>query len=823
MKNFFNSVIYAAFIAAVALLFCGSVSAENLFLRQAVEIALKNSPDIDISELEEQKTQYHLNASTAEMLPKVNGFIRYSSDDYVSDSTNKGWLISGGVVQPVWKAGRLFYTRQFYKNLRDAAVIQAEKKKLDVAYDVKKEFFDVYKFSELLKVADETKQLLSSHYANVNKMYVQGLVPKVDVLRTKSRLDEAQLEHIEILNELYLSKNRLNYLLDVPLDYDYEIIYSESNMDLKFTLDELTQVAFERSPDVILQDYAEQNARLNTKISRADLFPQIDAYARVGRLLRSDDGDDTEKSAGFTVNMDIWDWGRNYSEMKASDVNYQQELRKRRLLNKRLTLDVRNAYINYDISLKRINAAARVLESSGEELKKQLIRFKNGQATNQEVLDAEVFHTKAGYELKRAYAFCGEKRGLLERVIGIADFEEIEERPRFFENDMDFLSYIEYRTVLYFLEEQSGRTGLFRDTSGGGDCSIASTGFGLAALCIGVENGWVEKAEAEKKVLKCLKTLRSLDNRKDGFFYHFLQIDTGERSAGCEVSTVDTAILLCGVIAASEYFDGEIKQIGYDIVKSVHWEKMLDKKDKRFYMGWTPENGNIDYKWNFYTDEILLMAILSLGSSDDISEDVFYSFEKKKMTGLNGDEFIVSWTGALFTYQYANIWFDFRGKSDREDIDWYENSKKAVLSQITYCRENSPKHRSFGKDSWGISSCETKDGYTMSMGAPPCGQLKPQFDGTIAVTGSVGSIIFTPYEALDCAKFYYSVDDLWGRYGLKNAFNFDKDWISNTAYGIDRGLMLLAIENFKTELIWNLMEKSPVIRKGFERAGLRQR
>ncbi|MCK9554869.1 TolC family protein [bacterium] len=821
MKNFFDSVMDPVLVAIAAMLFCGNVSAENLFLRQAVDIALKNSPDVDIAELEEMKAQYQLNASTAEMLPKVDGFIRYSSDDYVSDSTNKGWLISGGVVQPVWKAGKLFYTRQFYKNLKDAAVIQLEKKKLDVAYEVKKAFFDVYKFSELLKVADETKDLLASHYGNVNKMYVQRIVPKVDVLRTKSRLDEAQLEHIEILNELYLAKNRLNYLLDVPLDYDYEIVYSESNMDLKFTLDELMQVAFERSPEVILQDYAEQNARLNTKISRADLFPQIDAYARIGRLLRTDYGDDTEKSAGFTANMDIWDWGKNYSEMKASDVNYQQELRKRRLLNNRLTLDVRNAYIDYDISLKRINAAARVLESSKEELKKQLIRFKNGQATNQEILDAEVFHTKAGYELKRAYAFSGEKKGFLERVVGIINFEEIEEKPRVFENDMDFISYVEYRAFLYFMEEQSGRTGLFRDTSGGGDCSIAATGFGLAALCVGVENGWIEKDEAERKTIKCLKTLAGLNNRKDGFFFHFLQIDTGERSGNCEVSTVDTAILLCGVIAASEYFSGEVKELGYQIVGSVRWEEMFDKGAKRFCMGWTPEDGNIKYKWNFYTDEIFLMAILALGSTENIPEDVFYSFERKKMSGLNGEEFVVSWTGALFTYQYANIWFDLRDKTDAENINWYENSKKAVISQIAYCRENSPKYRSFGRTSWGISSCETKDGYTMAMGAPPCGELKPQFDGTVAITGSVGSIIFTPYESLNCAKYYYSQSDLWGRYGLKNAFNIDENWVSNTAYGIDRGLMLLAIENFRSELIWNLMMKSSVVQKGFERAGLK--
>ena len=797
------------------------VYADKLTLQQAVDTAIKNSPEVEIANLEKQRSDYQYKSKAAGMFPKVTNFTRYSSDNYSSDSTTKGWLISEEVIQPIWEGGKLYYTKELYRNLKDLSSLKAFDKELDITLDVKVAFFEVMKYSELLKVSGELKKVVTNHYENVNKMYTQGLVPKVDVLKTKAILDKTELDHIQILNEYYLAKNRLNYAMNIPIDSNFEIEYPERNLDVSLTLNEVMQISLARNPKVAMQDFDEKNAKAGIGIARSSLLPSIDAYGKFGNNINSSVGS-TEKAAGITMNFDIWDWGKNYDELKASQVEYQQALKGREVVSNKMSLDVRNAYTDYDISLKRVTASKRFFNSISEEFKKQLVRFNNGQATNQDVLDSEALYAKAGFELQEAAAYCGLKKGALERSIGIKDFTEITSRPARFENDMDFIHYLENRAYLYFDCEQNKTTGLFGDTSGGGDASIASTGFGLAALCIGAENGGITKEEASARALLCLKSLSALNERKDGFFYHFLQINTGERAGTAEISSVDTAILLYGIIAASEYFEGDVKQVGYGIVNSVQWHKMLDK-DGRFIMGWTPEDKYMKSKWNYYTDEILLMSIVALGSDEKVPDSVFYSFIRNKASYKDSQPFIVSWTGSLFTYQYANIWVDLRGGTDKDGVNWYENSKMATKSQIAYCRDNSSKYSSFKWDSWGISSCENEEGYTMSMGAAPCGEVRPEFDGTVSICGSVGSMIFTPFDSMRAAKYYYSRPELWGRYGLKNAFNDEKKWISNTYYGIDTGLMLLSIENFRNGFIWNLVAKSPVIKKGLERAGLKKK
>ncbi len=820
MKNRRSKILLvAAFLAFLAVFISATdTHAEALSLRQAVDTAVKNSPDIDISNLEKQRSDYRFKSKAADMLPRISNFTRYSSDEYSSDSANKGWLVSEQFVQPIWKGGRLYYTKELYRNLKDVASVRAAIKELDIVFEVKKAFFDAMKYSELLKVSEEIEKVVSSHYENVDKMYRQGLVPKVDVLKTKSILDKAQLEHVQILNEYFLSKNRLNHVLNVPLDNDYDLEYPAHNLDVSLTMEEATNICLARNPAMAEQTLKEKNAGTEAKIARSELFPEVDAYGKIGNKFDSSDAG-TERSMGVMVNFDIWDWGKSYNEMKASELGYQQAKKEYGITVNRLTLDVRNAYTDYDISLKRIAAAKRFFNSISEEFSKQLSRFNNGQATNQDVLDAEALYAKAGFELMESYASSGLKKGALERAIGIGDISEVSNRPSVFESDMEFLSYVENRAFLYFACEQNKKTGLFRDTSGGGDSSIASTGFGLAALCIGVENGWMQSEEARSRALKCLKTLDALDNRKDGFFYHFLQIDTGKRAGTSEVSTVDTAILLYGVIAVSEYFGGEVSELGYKLVSSVAWRNMIDS-DGRIFMGWTPEDKMMKAKWNYYTDEILLMAILALGTDEKAPENVFSNFAKQKKHYKDFDPFIVSWTGSLFTYQYANIWIDFRNMADKEGINWYENSRKAAKAQVAYCADNADKYSSFKDGAWGISSSETEDGYTMAMGAVPCGEVRPEFDGTVSICGSVGSMVFTPFDSMRAAKYYYSRPDLWGRYGLKNAYNDDKGWISNTSFGIDTGLMLLSLENFRSGLIWKLVNGSPVIQKGFKRAGL---
>lgn len=398
--------------------------------------------------------------------------------------------------------------------------------------------------------------------------------------------------------------------------------------------------------------------------------------------------------------------------------------------------------------------------------------------------------------------------------------------------DDEFLDMIEKKAFDFFLDHQSLGTGLFSDTTGGGDASIASTGFGIAALCIGAERGWISKYDAQKRVMLALNAFlpkagneESMAEGRYGFFYHFLNINTGKRAGKSEISTVDTAILLCGAIMAGEYFDGDIKAKAKSIYERVEWEKFLCR-DKgpylnMFSMGWSPERGMLESYWDYYTDEVMLIDLLAIGSpAHPVPPDVFYTWARNKGAYGGGKEFIYTWHGALFSYQYANAWFDFRNLADKNGVNWFDNSTNATLANRQFCVDNADKFKGYGPNSWGITSMARPEAYTMHFGAPPAGNGEPEYDGTLSPTGPSGSIVFTPYMALSALKYMYTTyPRLWGQYGMKDSFNADKNWYAPTYYGIGEAMILLPIENFRTGFIWKYFMKSPFIQDALNKAG----
>ncbi len=399
--------------------------------------------------------------------------------------------------------------------------------------------------------------------------------------------------------------------------------------------------------------------------------------------------------------------------------------------------------------------------------------------------------------------------------------------------DEQFLDLIERRAFNFFWENQSPMTGLFADSSWGGDASIAVTGFGLTALCLGAERGWVNKKEAKERALLCLNTfIKNPDDKNDiyadgkfGFFYHFLDMETVQRAGDTEISIIDTALFLCGAITAGEYFGGEVKKATEMLYQQVKWEEFFDKKYNQFYVGWDPNFGYMKYHWNIYTDEVILISLLAIGSpTQPVNSDAFYSWLRKKGDYKNGKEFIYSWQGGLFTYQYAHIWFDFRGIVDKENINWWQNSVNATKTGIEFCLDNANKHKGFGKNSWGITSCDTPQGYTMTHGFAPCVLGEPIFDGTISPSGPAGSIIFTPIESLNALRnFYNNYPKLWGVYGFKDSFNLDNNWYSQQYFGLGAGITLLMIENFRSEFIWRYFMKNIYVQKALEKAKFQEK
>lgn len=398
--------------------------------------------------------------------------------------------------------------------------------------------------------------------------------------------------------------------------------------------------------------------------------------------------------------------------------------------------------------------------------------------------------------------------------------------------DDEFLNLIEKKSFEFFRDHQDKVTGLFADTSGGGDASIASTGVGLAALCIGAERGWINKIEAGQRAMRTLNTFLPMAGAEEaaaegkfGFFYHFLNKHNAKRAGKSEISTVDTAILVCGALTAGEYFGSEVKKRAEEIYKRVQWEKFLSQEKgplfNNFSMGWSPERGFLESYWDFYTDETILVCLLAIGSpTHPVDPQSFYAWSRQTGAYENGKPFIFTWHGALFSYQYAHLWLDLRNMVDKEGVNWFENSTNATLANRQFCIDNADKFKGYGPNSWGITSMARPGGYIMHFGVPPMGSGEPQYDGTISPTGPAGSIIFTPYMSTSALKYMYmTYPKLWGQYGLKDSFNLDLDWYAPTYYGIGVGMILVPVENFRTGFVWNNFMKSPYIQDALTKAG----
>lgn len=398
--------------------------------------------------------------------------------------------------------------------------------------------------------------------------------------------------------------------------------------------------------------------------------------------------------------------------------------------------------------------------------------------------------------------------------------------------DDEFLDLLERKAFEFFYEHQNPVTGLFADTSGGGDASIASTGFGLAALCVGAERGWIDKKEAKERISKTLDTFlpkskdaEPLAEGKYGFFYHFLNPHNGKRAGKSEISTVDTAILVAGAITAGEYFGQEIKTKAEELYKRVEWEKFLNTDQGGWYncysMGWSPERGFLSSYWDYYTDEVVLITLLAIGSPTyPAPPDVFYAWARNKDAYKDGKSFIYSWHGSLFSYQYANIWFNFQDIADRQGINWFENSTNATLANRQFCIDNAEKYKGFGQNNWGITSMSRPEGYTMHFGVPPTGNGEPENDNTLSPTAPAGSMVFTPYLSMAALKhMYVNYPKLWGQYGLKDSFNPARGWYASTYYGIGEAMMLLPVENFRSGFIWKNFMKNADIKRALQRAG----
>lgn len=351
--------------------------------------------------------------------------------------------------------------------------------------------------------------------------------------------------------------------------------------------------------------------------------------------------------------------------------------------------------------------------------------------------------------------------------------------------------------------------------------SIASVGYGLAALIIGVEHKWISYKNAYDRANRTLDTFIKNVEGKNGFFYHFVNMKNGKREWDCEISIIDTAIFICGAITAGEYFGNEIKDKAETLYKKINWKWYRNKQTNQFYMGYTPEKGFWGH-WDMYAEQLMLY-ILSVGSPTyPVDRSIYYDFQRKKADYKDIKGIIYTYCGSLFTYQYSHAWINFEKLKDTEGINWFENSVKATKANRQYCIDNKDKYKTYGENSWGLTACIGPKGYC-GFGAKPCDtDLKKQNDGTVTPCGAIGSIVFTPKESIKAMEYYYNTfPKLWGKYGFKDGYNLDcnKPWFAKEYIGINKGIEIIMIENYLNGTIWKYFMENIYVKEGLNLLG----
>ncbi len=387
--------------------------------------------------------------------------------------------------------------------------------------------------------------------------------------------------------------------------------------------------------------------------------------------------------------------------------------------------------------------------------------------------------------------------------------------------DDQFLNDLEHANFLFFWEQANPDTGLIKDrcnvrtTDTGLAASIASVGFGLTAICIGLMRGFVSYEDARNRVVKTLSFLWHKLPTHRGFFFHFANMNTGERVWDSEVSSVDTAILLCGALTCRSYFqDKDIDQLAHAIFDRVDWT-WLSEDTALLSLGWTPEMGFIPSRWDYYS-ELMMMYLLGMGStSHPLPVDAWFAW-KRQIFEYDGLRYVGSFA-PLFIHQFSQAWFDFRGKKDRF-ADYFQNSIIATDVHRRFCLELNPQFPDYSNALWGITASDSAKGYVVWGGPPAMGPI----DGTIVPAAPGGSLPFLPGATMRVLRTIHDhYPQAWSRYGFVDAFNPITDWYDTDIVGIDTGITMLMAENARSGFVWDTFMKNPEAQKGMEAAGFK--
>ncbi|MBI4350265.1 MAG: hypothetical protein HY550_02395 [Elusimicrobia bacterium] len=394
--------------------------------------------------------------------------------------------------------------------------------------------------------------------------------------------------------------------------------------------------------------------------------------------------------------------------------------------------------------------------------------------------------------------------------------------------DEAFLEDLSRRSFLYFAEQSDPGTGLVLDRARADGsqmdeahryvASSAATGFGLTAFCIAAGRGWLPREEAAVRARRALEFFAGKAAHERGWFYHWLDSRTGERVWNSEISSIDTALLLGGVLTAKQCFAGypEIGALSDKIYSRLDFRWMLNGDPALLSHGWKPESGFLKFRWDTHAESMLLY-LLGLGSPTSPLTRASWLAWKRPVVSYGGFTYI-SGAPPLFIHQYSQAWVDFRGTDDG-GIDWFENSRLATRANRAMCLDLAQRFPGYGPELWGITASDGPSGY-VAWGGPPA---TPDIDGTVVPCGPGGSLMFAPDLALPALKAMkaYGGGKAYGKYGFADAFNPATGWVDTDVLGIDAGITLLSAENLRGGSVWKWFMANKEIKAGLPAAGVK--
>lgn len=389
------------------------------------------------------------------------------------------------------------------------------------------------------------------------------------------------------------------------------------------------------------------------------------------------------------------------------------------------------------------------------------------------------------------------------------------------------------RSVMYFWEQSHPVSGQTHDRAplkadgphaNQGISSIAATGYALSAYPIGVDRGWLPRDQARTRTLQTLDFVLSTLEGHKGWYYHFVNWETGKREWNSELSSIDSGLLFAGVHMAEGYWqDPEVTKRAREIMARVDWRWFLTDGDDRrnsltFSMGWSPENGFLKARWDgFY--EHMFLYILALGNSDDMEDEIWTAFRRSR---FQYEGFDLLHGASLFIHQMSQAYLPMKGKRDILGYDYWVEGRNMTLASRLYTIKNPKGFKGYGPDIWGLSACDVPGGYS-APGAPAMPGEEPNDNGTLAPAAAVASVMYTPDLSLRAAEaFLREYPQSYGRYGFTTGINPTQNWQSPDTIGIDIGQMMLAIENHRNGKPHAWMMKNPAVAKGMQRAGFRE-